>query len=71
MPRLSGPDLVHRLSATWPGLKAVFVTGYADEAEIGSLSEQERRSVLPKPLTPTELQTEVRRMLDDPGVPAR
>ena len=62
MPRLSGPDLVRRLSATRSATKVLYTSGYPkDKLPPGAC-------LLKKPFTPEELLREVRSTLDV-GVP--
>ena len=63
MPHLGGRQLAERLSATRPGLKVLFVSGYTDDAVVrhGVGSEF---AFLPKPFTPAGLARKVREVLD-------
>jgi DNA-binding NtrC family response regulator len=66
MPELSGPALVHRLTARHTEAKVLFMSGYtADVLAPHHLSD---RSVafLPKPFTPVILVKKVREVLDAP-----
>jgi CheY-like chemotaxis protein len=63
MPGMSGPALVERLLAAMPGLRVLYITGYAEEAI-------ERRGALPaggalleKPFTAQQLADRVRMAL--------
>ena len=65
MPGMSGPALAERLAAAWPGLKVLYITGYAEEAI-------ERQSALPaggalleKPFTAQQLADRVRLALEN------
>ncbi len=50
MPGMDGPTLARRLRRRWPGLPAVLVSGYVEEAVRKSL-EAEDMAFLPKPYT--------------------
>jgi len=70
MPGESGPQFYRRLAIADPGLKVVFMSGYADAR---SGCEEILRDGLPfisKPFDPTELATLIRRTLDQPWRPA-
>ena len=61
LPILSGPELVKRLRAFLPGLKALFVSG-SPESE----PKEADSAFLPKPFTEAVLSAAVRRLLDGP-----
>jgi len=65
MPRVSGPELVRRLSTSWPRLDVLYISGYSHEGDLGAMSDEERAAVLQKPFSPEEFHTEVRRILDE------
>jgi hypothetical protein len=64
MPRVSGPELVRRLSKKLPELKVLYMSGYSEEGDLGVMSDEERAVVLKKPFAPKLLEAEVRRILD-------
>jgi PAS domain S-box-containing protein len=66
MPELSGPALVHRLTARHPEAKVLFMSGYT--ADVLAPHHFSDRSVafLPKPFTPVILVKKVREVLDAP-----
>ena len=64
MPRVSGPELVRRLSTILPRLSVLYMSGYSEEGDLSALSEEERAVLLQKPFGPKRLLTEVRRTLD-------
>lgn len=63
MPRLNGPALAHRLREANPGLRVLFISGYAD----AELAQHNLRgpgiSFLRKPFTPDALTHRVRELL--------
>jgi signal transduction histidine kinase/CheY-like chemotaxis protein len=64
MPDLSGPAVVARLRQSWPALRALYITGYAEEA-IGSQGSIGTGSVLlEKPFTANQLAHKVREVLN-------
>jgi PAS domain S-box-containing protein len=65
MPIMSGRELVERLRMSSPELKALFVTGYTDEAVMPHASSDGRHGFLQKPFAPLALSAKIREMLDD------
>jgi CheY-like chemotaxis protein len=65
MPRVSGPELIRRLSTTAPGLKVLFMSGYSNEGDLGASSMAEATFVLQKPFSLKVLQAEIRKILDE------
>jgi two-component system cell cycle sensor histidine kinase/response regulator CckA len=55
MPEMDGPSLMRELRKRDPGLKIIFVSGYAEDAFAKNLPEGERFTFLPKPFTLKEL----------------
>jgi signal transduction histidine kinase/CheY-like chemotaxis protein len=71
MPRVSGPELVRRLSASRSRFKVLYMSGYSDEGGLSAMSDEERAAVLQKPFSPERLHAEIRRILDrEPAQPA-
>lgn len=64
MPDVSGPELVRRLGAERPGVRALFMSGYADDApgDEGGLSADV--NFIQKPFSPRALAKRVREVLD-------
>jgi PAS domain S-box-containing protein len=65
MPIMNGRELVERLRMSSPDLKALFVTGYTDEALLPHASADAQHGFLQKPFAPLALATKIREMLDD------
>ncbi len=65
MPGMNGLDLSKKISAICPGLRQLFMSGYASNfiAQRGILDEGV--NYIQKPFSPQELSTQVRRALDD------
>ena len=64
MPKMSGPELVQRLASRFPGIKILFMSGYADHAiaDQGVLCADAQ--FVQKPVTPGALARKVREVLD-------
>jgi two-component system cell cycle sensor histidine kinase/response regulator CckA len=65
MPGLPGPELAARLETVTPGLRVLYVSGYADES-VARLGAEEGISFLPKPFSGRVLAARVREVLDQP-----
>ncbi len=59
MPGMSGPDLADEMAALRPETKVLFVSGYTDDAVVGT-------QFLAKPFAPPDLLQKVRQVLDAP-----
>jgi CheY-like chemotaxis protein len=68
MPRLSGPDLHKRLLAISPGLKVVFMSGYAED-QVKAASIDGEAAFLEKPFSPHLLSRKLRSLLDSHTAP--
>ncbi|MDQ3223550.1 MAG: PAS domain S-box protein, partial [Gemmatimonadota bacterium] len=55
MPDIGGPDLVARLTARWPGVRAVFMSGYAEGDKVRPGMEDLEISFLQKPFSADSL----------------
>jgi PAS domain S-box-containing protein len=68
MPRLRGPEALQRMQAIRPGLKAVFVSGYAGPpSELSGPGGGPKLRLLQKPFTAPELAEELRRVVGTAG----
>ena len=65
MPGLPGPELAARLETVTPGLRVLYVSGYADDS-VARLGAEEGISFLAKPFTGEALAARVREVLDQP-----
>ena len=63
MPGMSGPALAERLLIHWPGLKVLYMTGYAEEAIERQAALPAGGALLEKPFTAQQLADRVRRVL--------
>jgi signal transduction histidine kinase/ActR/RegA family two-component response regulator len=60
MPRMNGTELVKRLQATRPDLKAAYMTGYSEYATSGNDTHSNQNPMLQKPFSSTTLAEIVR-----------
>ncbi len=67
MPEMSGPDLAGRLRVQDPGLRVLYVSGYAGDAVSARGISLSGAPLLNKPFTPSELGRMVREVLDAPA----
>jgi two-component system, cell cycle sensor histidine kinase and response regulator CckA len=67
MPRMSGRELAERLLRLQPGLKVMYMSGYMNEALVGTGTLGAGAKFLPKPLRPELLAAAVRELLDSPA----
>ncbi len=65
MPRMNGPELARALEERNPGLRALFLTGYASRGTAADLTAQPGRRILMKPVPPERLVQAVRDLLAD------
>jgi two-component system cell cycle sensor histidine kinase/response regulator CckA len=71
MPDMGGIQLVERLRELNPGLRAAYMSGYAEGDKLEASPEQERRFFLQKPFSIDSLTHKVREALDAPSdIPA-
>src|SRR5690606_32154882 len=63
MPEMDGPTLLRELRKTYPDIKFVFVSGYAEDAFARNLPEDAKFGFLPKPFSLKQLATTVKEML--------
>jgi len=63
MPEMDGPTLLKELRRRDPGVKIIFVSGYAEEAFSKNLPDQEQYAFLAKPFTLKQLVAEVKKTI--------
>jgi two-component system, cell cycle sensor histidine kinase and response regulator CckA len=63
MPAMGGPELAARLGEAQPGLKVLYMSGYANEPGPAVRAGQRGRAFLQKPFTPHDLTRAVREAL--------
>jgi two-component system cell cycle sensor histidine kinase/response regulator CckA len=64
MPEMDGPTLLGEIRKTWPDMKFIFVSGFAEDAFARNLPEGSKFGFLPKPFSLKQLASTVREMLD-------
>ena len=64
MPEMDGPSLLRELRKSYPDLKFIFVSGYAEDAFARNLPADAKFGFLPKPFSLKQLAEAVREMLD-------
>ncbi|MFO7180760.1 MAG: ATP-binding protein, partial [Pseudomonadota bacterium] len=67
MPQMNGRELARRVLARRPGLRVVYVSGYADDAMVDSALLDAEAVFLQKPFTPEALLRTLREVLAPPG----
>jgi len=67
MPEMDGPTLLRELRKVQPGIKFIFVSGYAEDAFARNLPEDAIFGFLPKPFSLKQLATTVKEMLEQQG----
>ncbi|MNL33115.1 Response regulator MprA [compost metagenome] len=65
MPEMDGPSLLRELRKSYPDLKFIFVSGYAEDAFAKNLPADAKFGFLPKPFSLKQLAIAVREMLDN------
>ena len=64
MPGMGGREVAERLTASRPGLKVVFVSGYTDDAVVRHGVRHAEVAFVQKPFSPALLAHRVREVLD-------
>jgi two-component system cell cycle sensor histidine kinase/response regulator CckA len=67
MPEMDGPALLKRLRAHKPDIKFIFISGYAEDAFKGAITENEQFAFLPKPFSLKQLAAAVKEALTEAG----
>ncbi len=65
MPRMGGPELARALEERNPGLRILFLTGYASQETAADLTGAAGRQLVMKPVTPERLLQAVRDLLSE------
>ncbi|MBY0460357.1 MAG: response regulator, partial [Gemmataceae bacterium] len=67
MPGMSGGELAERVTALCPGIRVLFVSGYAEDALVERGLKEATATLLHKPFTADALTRLVRGLLDQPA----
>ena len=67
MPRMSGAELATRLTARWPALKVLYMSGYTDGSIVSHGVLEGGVAFLQKPFTSEQLARKLRSVLDGNG----
>ncbi len=65
MPQMNGRQMAEKLHTINPGLKILFMSGYTDNAIVYNGLLDEGNQFIPKPVSPLELTTKIRKLLDE------
>jgi DNA-binding NarL/FixJ family response regulator len=65
MPSGGGVELAQRLSALWPRLRVLFVSGHTEDVEVEGLARDIPAALLAKPFAVQSLLENVRAVLDE------
>lgn len=64
MPGMTGPDMVVKVLESYPDIKVIFISGYAEDAFVNSFGGEEQEfNFLPKPFTLKQLAGKVKDVL--------
>lgn len=63
MSRMDGPTLVRRVRQSWPKIKVILISGYAEDAYRESLDEAAEFNFLPKPFSLKQLAGTVKEVM--------
>lgn len=63
MPGMTGPDMVVKILETYPDIKVIFISGYAEDAFVNSYGPDREFNFLPKPFTLKQLAAKVKEVL--------
>ena len=64
MPGISGPAMVNEVKETYPNIKVVFISGYAEDAFVKTYGSDRRFNFLPKPFTLKQLAEKVKEAIE-------
>ena len=66
MPEMDGPALFKEVRKHHPGIRIIFVSGYAEDAFQKSLPDPQKYDFLPKPFTLKQLVAQVKETMARP-----
>ena len=64
MPGMTGPDMVKEILNSYPNIKVIFISGYAEDAFVNSFGRDREFNFLPKPFTLKQLASKVKEVMD-------
>lgn len=64
MPRIIGPELAHLIVGARPGIKVLYMSGYADDSSFPPELREDGMVLLKKPFTASALACKVRKALE-------
>jgi PAS domain S-box-containing protein len=64
MPKKNGKQIIEEITRMKPGIKVIFISGYAADSFLGKGLEEEGLDFVPKPFLPDMLLEKVRKVLD-------
>ncbi len=64
MPQMTGPALAERLRRQWPGLRVLFMSGYAEGTVLPTFLAEPGTGFIQKPFLPADLARKLRDLLD-------
>ena len=68
MPKINGPTMIDKIRKTFPQMKVIFISGYAEEAFMNLLNTEEAFNFLPKPFTLKKLIASVKEVMKPTAV---
>ena len=66
MPKMSGRELVEKVTLARPGIKVLYMSGYTDDTMLRHGIQDAETNFLAKPFTPATMTVKVRGVLDSP-----
>lgn len=64
MPGMTGPDMIDKLLPSYPHLKVIFISGYAEGAFVNTYGSDREFNFLPKPFTLKQLAGKVKEVIE-------
>lgn len=64
MPGMNGPTMVEEVAKHYPGIKVVFISGYAEDAFVKTYGTERKFNFLPKPFTLKQLASKVKEVVE-------
>jgi two-component system cell cycle sensor histidine kinase/response regulator CckA len=64
MPGINGPTMIEEVTKKYPGIKVIFISGYAEDAFLKTYGLERKFNFLPKPFTLKQLASKVKEVID-------